>query len=416
MVEQANGGAPRRVQPCVQPCVQHWADRVSRGLCGVSWISLLVLAVSPPVSSAEESLAERRQRLQSMTPAQKAELESKKGRFDGLPPEEQEELKRLHESIDQHPNADQLREVMEGYFEWLKTLSQTQRLDLRKMNTQDRIAAIKSFLKKQDEERFRQLARRNLSPEDREAILAWLDDFLERRKEKIDPLIEALFARWRYESRRRGPPSRMHGGGDAHPQRKRRRLLFSSAFSARVFAARPGPPPSPRPGEKPPSADDERRRKLVEEALRPSDEDWRRLEETLSSEARDALNSLRKEEPEKKQELLLRWAVAAAVAAVFPRPPTPSDEELNRFVAEDLSDAHRDWLQSVPSERLRQETLSLYDRYRSGRGPSRWPRGWGRGGGERWRPSDGGRGMSPRSPRDDSDRERPKAPKPPSSD
>jgi len=91
-------------------------------------------------------------------------------RFEQLSPEEQARLRTLHAELSHDPDAQELRDVMRRYQEWLKTLSASQRAELPKLSSDERIERIKKW--QADEHKK---AGRRLTLTDVQALLGWLD-------------------------------------------------------------------------------------------------------------------------------------------------------------------------------------------------------------------------------------------------
>ncbi|MFV1964862.1 MAG: hypothetical protein ACC628_05530, partial [Pirellulaceae bacterium] len=137
----------------------------------------LLLAVFPlQIRAEEESSEARRERLNNMTAAEKEELRLKKERFDRLSDEEKASLRRVHERICRDPESKTLREIMIRYNDWLKSLPSSKRAELLNLSADERIAEIKRLVEKQDKERFNDLVKKTLRPEDYEAMIRWFED------------------------------------------------------------------------------------------------------------------------------------------------------------------------------------------------------------------------------------------------
>jgi hypothetical protein len=123
------------------------------------WVSL---------GRAEESVAQRRQRLEQMDSAQKAELLQQKKQFDALKPEERERIRQLHEQLENDPSGDDLRRVMHAYADWLRSLSTFERDELADLAPADRIKEIQQL-------RFAQA--RQPTREDLEGLERWIRQY-----------------------------------------------------------------------------------------------------------------------------------------------------------------------------------------------------------------------------------------------
>ena len=149
------------------------------------WIvGLTLLVASAPAVAAEESEASRRERLEKMSAEEKEMLAEKKERFDSLPKDEQQHLRDLHQSVAASSEVDDLTGVMTRYHAWLKNLPAEVRRDVLALPADKRVEKIKSVLREQESQRFRQLAGQ-LPQADIDAIFAWLESFIELNQERL---------------------------------------------------------------------------------------------------------------------------------------------------------------------------------------------------------------------------------------
>jgi len=126
-----DAGTARRTRPGGMP------DRRAM-LCAVLAVLSLLL-----VGSSPEELTRRRQLIEAMSPEQKAELAEKQKRFANLTPKEQKRLRDFHERLQAEPDAEELREVMRRYCDWLDTLIPYTRNAVRQLPVDERVARIK---------------------------------------------------------------------------------------------------------------------------------------------------------------------------------------------------------------------------------------------------------------------------------
>ena len=149
-----------------------------------------VLVVGVAVVAWADSAAQRAEKLAKLSAEEKEELLRKKERFDALPLEEQDRLRKLHQSLESSPNAPQLAVVMERYTNWLKALqTPAQRTELLSMPPDKRIEAIKEIVREQEKQRFKDFAEYNLPAGDQEHIYQWLDKFVAgHEKEMLDAI------------------------------------------------------------------------------------------------------------------------------------------------------------------------------------------------------------------------------------
>ncbi|MHB8898637.1 MAG: hypothetical protein ACYC6Y_07815, partial [Thermoguttaceae bacterium] len=72
----------------------------------------------------------RRDYVAQMEPAAKKQLEEKWQQFIRLKPEKQDQLRQLHRDLQAQENREELERVMRAYFEWVRTLSASERSHL----------------------------------------------------------------------------------------------------------------------------------------------------------------------------------------------------------------------------------------------------------------------------------------------
>jgi len=111
-------------------------------------LALAWLALGPcqRAGLAQESLAERRARVENMQADEKRQLQRRLSRFEGLDRAEQNRLRQLNDDLEQAPDGPRLREVMRRYYEWLTTLTPYQRIELSQLPPEKRIERIKKLL------------------------------------------------------------------------------------------------------------------------------------------------------------------------------------------------------------------------------------------------------------------------------
>lgn len=117
-----------------------------------------------------DDLSDRRTQIAGMSPAEKEQLKQKQARLAALSPLEQEKLRELDRLLAADPQADKLRRVMVHYHDWLKNQHPAVREQLRELPPQARLERVQTIRR---EEQIR--GQNQMAPEDRQAILAWLD-------------------------------------------------------------------------------------------------------------------------------------------------------------------------------------------------------------------------------------------------
>ena len=282
---------------------------------------LLAVVTLLPLTSHGETLSEREQRLRAMSKDDKEKLRRNSERFYGLSPGEQNRFRQLHDQIASHDKAQELHGILGRYSEWLKTLSSVERAKLLGMPVKDRIATIKQLQQKRERERFGFFGESQLPAEDIPKILRWTMAYIDNHEREI---IGRL------------PQQRRQRILRAQP-RERRRMLLTALMQRR---------PSPK-------------------DLSTSAEEIQRLAAQLSPEARAILDNAR---GEKKKILVARWISASILAKVFPK---VSNDKLERFKRETLTEAWRERLDAGSADIRKRQLLWLYQYHeRSGKLPA----------------------------------------------
>lgn len=319
-------------------------------------------------AAADDSLEQRRERFEKMTPQQLADLVRKKERFDQLPPEQQSAVRQLHAELSAEANESQLRSVLTRYHAWLQTLTAAQRAELLSLPADERMKQIRKLqdAQKQDQQRFVLPSPGSSLPDaDVATLLAWFDQLLAR----VQPQILDQSPRTKEFLDKTSDP------------RQRRWILMMAVGRPRG----------------------ENRLSL----LTPTQEEIDALREQLSPPTRTQFDAAQSRD--KKQELVQDW-LRSAMFQQF----RPTAEELERFYREELTASEREWLDPMPRERFLRELGNMY-RFRAsgGQRPSfggRPPFGGGSGGGPgpTLGPGPGGspNGQVPPGPPRDRDRDR----------
>ena len=87
------------------------------------------LLSSSLLAEDEDTLDERRARLEQMSDAEKTHLLGKKKKFDALDKEEKEKYRDLHRDLVAQPDYDRLQATLQRYAEWLKSLPMSSALN-----------------------------------------------------------------------------------------------------------------------------------------------------------------------------------------------------------------------------------------------------------------------------------------------
>jgi len=300
-------------------------------------------------ANAEETLSQRRERIGQMTPAEKEELRRKQQRFIALDPARQTQLRELHTALAADPKTDDLQAVMRRYHAWLKTLTATQRAELRNLgpDPKKRIAQVRQLMAQQQRQRYEPSDRpgprrkerpggalrhhgptTDVSPEQMRRNYKWINDYVAHHE---DELIQGLPKEMRKSLKTRGQ-SRGRGG-----------MLLHRWF----WATR---------GEKQLPMNDREMQELTK--LLPSSA-GRRLRQVDDRQARQ---KVLQNELAKMTATMMRKMGRAAAARVSP-------ERLWKFYEEELSDQER---ADLPAQRGGEDfRRAVMQKYQEHRGISR---------------------------------------------
>ena len=164
------------------------------------------------VGRVDESIKDRRQRIEQLAAPQKEELRRRWETYQSLDKAEQQRLHKLQEQLDADPDAAHLRASLDQYHKWLVTLPTFRRAELAELPADERVSRIKSML----DEQASQQARR-LPPQDLAVVMRWLEQYSARNDE--EPLLRIL------------PESFRHRLGQMNPS-ERKRVLVSTMILA----------------------------------------------------------------------------------------------------------------------------------------------------------------------------------------
>jgi len=296
---------------------------------------------------ADDSPAHRREKIESMTPAEKQQLLQREAEFESLSASKQERIRKLHEELQNAPDAEQLRQVMRRYHEWLDALPSYQRAQLLELAPADRIKRIQEIRNEQRNEQKIANAWRPTST-DFEAISRWQDEFATKYEAR---LVERL------KDDQRAPWEKL----DSRWRRGHVKFLMTQLAD---HGRPPRPAPMPGPGEK-----------IRPEDRRPpsiSDDDLATLRAKLSPEAQKRLAEAPRGEQWAtvvgwvRQEFRRQWLAGrlrgpggGPGSGSGPRPPV-DDEHLIEFFEHELTGADRDRLLELPAEDMQRELRKMY--------------------------------------------------------
>jgi len=273
----------------------------------------------PDATSLGPSRQAPRDPLAHLSPQELDELRRKRDAFELLSPDKQQWLRDLHHELDADPKSAELRETLQHYSAWSRTLPAGRRAELLSLPADERLVQVQQLLEQQRREQEQRMPRpvgRSLQGDDVKVLMAWLDELLTRHDSEIVNLVPPGFFRDRLQQ-------------TTDPQRRRATLLFTL---------------SRRMGESGAPLDF------------PTEDDYQTLAQKLSPSARQELEALatRKE----KGERVLEWARSQYMSQF--QPLQPSRDELEKYFRDEISPNDRAWLEGLPPERFARELRRHY--------------------------------------------------------
>jgi len=260
---------------------------------------------------AVEDLSQRKVRVESMAPEEKEQLWRRYERLRVLSGDEQARLRSLEAQIGRDAEAGKLRQVVAGYQHWLEQLSSAERAELFNLDSEERLKRIA---------RRRAEAADRLGPEDAKAFADWFEASLLKQR----PALAAI---------------------PREGLRKAQIRQIVESFLARSDARWP---PAP-------AAQGQKRA-----AWGP--QDFASLREALSDKARRQLDKAAL--PLERRTLLIGWLRQVYGPGAGGRRPDLSqglsEERLHKFFAEELDDAERARLLSLPLDQMQRQLRQLY--------------------------------------------------------
>lgn len=157
-----------------------------------AWLLLTIAGIAHG-----DDLAQRRERVEQMSQAEKAELLSSQQRWERLSAEGREHCQQIHTALETRDDGQELREVMNRYYEWLKTLDPVKRAEIEKLPIEKRVASIKTELEEESRRRRFGMMRdalRGASEQDMPKIWVWLVDFMQKNRQPIEKYMDTQFS------------------------------------------------------------------------------------------------------------------------------------------------------------------------------------------------------------------------------
>ena len=281
-------------------------------------IAVLVLLLLGAAQGQDDA---SRERLRNLSVAEQEELRRKSETFESLDEAEQDRMRELHVAITSSPDSDRLQSLVLQYHEWLKTLTAKDRADLLSLPPEKRINQIKKLMEEQRQQRFQELVRTQLSPEDVRAIFTWLDTYAKNHEEELMALL---------------PETTRARVTQPNIPRLMQRKLMMMALGSRGNEVQLPP---------------------------PTEEELESLRQSLSENARKALLKL----PQREQQLQLvrQWLRAAFASRMAPQISRERLLAFYREYREKTNDKQRvEEIDSLPHDEFYEEVKKLYYRSR----------------------------------------------------
>ena len=294
---------PTPILPTWLAALQPWS-----GLALLLLVALAIVAWGRMRSADERDLlAARRTQLAGYSPAARNLLARNFERFERLAPEEQARRIAMEAELAADPQQAELRDTMQRYQQWLKTLSSAQRAELRTLPVDKRVARVAELRQAQEVELARRQDQRAMAALVESRLLARVSDVGLRDKLTAAP----EFARRAVLFRQMGPQGMQELRRDLTPEE--------------LAAIEPE----------------------LSESLR------QQLQATGADEARQRIVSQRLREVRRQ----LFEGDGLSLLAWMGQEPEP---ELDRFFKDDLTDLQRESLLSLPPDQMRYRLRRLY--------------------------------------------------------
>ena len=279
------------------------------GLMWITWFYFML--VLPSAIFAADIFQTQRQRLDEMSSVEKEQLRAKRARFQALPVDEQQQVRKLHQQISAEP---QLEQTTLAYFSWLKTLPAIQVAELKSLSTPQRIVRIKEIRGEQQQQLVQRLASKPLSKKDGLVVLNWATRFVEGHQDEILGKFPAELERRYLQIRNPG---------------LREKLLLHAAWQLNA-------------------------------APTPSRAEIQQLFDQLSPAAKQELQALKK--PQEKKQVIERWLKTSFVErfGTDRMLPVANDKQLDRFYREFLTRDQKEDLDRLPAPDFQRELEQLF--------------------------------------------------------
>ncbi len=284
-------------------------------------------------SDEEEYFKMESERLASMSPSKRREIQRLFEEFQKLSPEQAKKAIRFHESLMEHPDRVRLIRTLNHYYSWIRDLNSLQIANLLDSSPEERLKMITRLRAEQAKAAFGRLGETKLPDErDEEHLLNWFEFTLKANERAIRSRFPAVYQDY-LESQKRTRPDVVV----KTPEELRRIARTTSLPTLVAVLLR---------------IDREAIQDMIFEHVAP-------LRDGLSSKAQEIIRS---QPLEDQSELVMNWIETANQA----RTMIP-EERLQEFY-EHLPPAERDELDQLSFDEWKN---ALIDRYRSHHSPRR---------------------------------------------
>ena len=135
---------------------------------------------------SSETIKDREARLAEMQPEQIEALKRNQEKFDQLTENRKEAMAEFHQQLMAEKNKNQLVRTMVAYYDWLKSLGDTERTEvLDETDSRARIKMIAEKIEHQNLKKFGKAGATMLPAPDAEPFFKWYEGFLKRHRDKI---------------------------------------------------------------------------------------------------------------------------------------------------------------------------------------------------------------------------------------
>ncbi len=273
------------------------------------------------LSPSPEIREQRADRLKSMPPRQLESIKRNKAGFDALSESRRRELADFHQKVMQHPKRDRINQTLVAFYDWLKSLGQSERTELLDMSDiPSRIKLVAAKINQQNLKAFGKEGATKLPAADAEALFGWYDALIKQKENKIRRSAAVVYINTYKEQRGENPPT------SELEAFKRRPLSQLVGFIFKYD------------------------RKTINPMIQ--DQDISRLKNLLSSEANSILDA--GFSAAERTRLIINWIDAANQSR-----SNISPEKLRTFY-NGLSDRQRDKLDNLSPAEWRNDLIRMY--------------------------------------------------------